>query len=426
MSPSPTPAYRSLWDSLLPIGRDPGTGGYRRFSWTPADVDCRAWFEAAARDRQLRTDRDRNGNLWAWWDVPGSGGASPGGLPPGGAPPRVGTAVATGSHLDSVPDGGAYDGPLGVVSAFAAIDELRAEGFTPSRPIAVAAFTEEEGGRFGVACLGSRLLTGAIDPDTARELQDGDGVTLAGAMQAAGQDPGLIGRDEDLIARLGCYVELHIEQGRALADLDATLGIGEGIWPHGRWRLDFAGQADHAGTAALADRRDPMIPYAATVLAARQAAVERGARATIGKVTAEPGAANAVCSEVRAWLDVRAADGRTLEDTVDQILGVAGQESDANRVGLTSRQESFSPEVEFDVPLAGRVAAALAARGFEAPGLPTGAGHDAGVLAARVPTAMLFVRNPTGVSHSPAEHAEDADCAAGVAALAAVLRDLAS
>jgi N-carbamoyl-L-amino-acid hydrolase len=394
----------------MPIGRDPGTGGYRRFSWTPADLACRAWFEDAARGRQLRTGRDRNGNLWAWWDAPA---------------PRVSTAVATGSHLDSVPDGGAYDGPLGVVSAFAAIDELRAAGFVPARPIAVAAFTEEEGARFGVACLGSRLLTGAIDPRQARELRDGDGITLAGAMRTAGQDPGQIGRDDDLIARLGCYVELHVEQGRALAELDAALGIAERIWPHGRWRLDFAGQADHAGTAALADRRDPMIPYAATVLAAREAAVEQGARATIGKVTAEPGAANAVCSAVRAWLDVRAPDGRALEDTVDQILAVAGQESDANRVVMTSRQESFSPEVEFDVPLADRLAAALAGRGIGAPTLPTGAGHDAGVLAARLPTAMLFVRNPTGVSHSPAEHAEDADCAAGVTALAAVLRDLA-
>ena len=412
--------FAALWESLLPVGRDPGTGGYRRYSWTPADRDGQAWFEAAARDRQLRTDQDRNGNLWAWWDVPGggSGGAR-------GAPPRAGTAVATGSHLDSVPDGGAYDGPLGVVSAFAAIDELRAAGFAPARPIAVAAFTEEEGARFGVACLGSRLLTGAIDPERARGLRDGDGITLAAAMQAAGRDPGQIGRDEDLIARLGCYVELHVEQGRALADLDAALGIADGIWPHGRWRLDFAGQADHAGTAALADRRDPMIPYAATVLAARRAAVERGTRATIGKVTAEPGAANAVCSVVRAWLDVRAPDGQALEETVDQILAVAGQESEANGVVLTSRQESFSPEVEFDVPLAGRLAAALAGRGIEAPALPTGAGHDAGVLAARLPTAMLFVRNPTGVSHSPAEHAEDVDCAAGVTALAAVLRELA-
>ena len=138
-------------------------------------------------------------------------------------------------------------------------------------------------------------------------------------------------------------MELHIEQGRALADLDAALGIAEGIWPHGRWRLDFAGQADHAGTAALADRRDPMIPYAATVLAARQAAIERGARATIGKVTAEPGAANAVCSAVRAWLDVRAPDGRTLEDTVDQILAVAGQESAANRVEMSPARSRSAP-----------------------------------------------------------------------------------
>ncbi len=421
-TPATRAAFSALWESLLPAGRDRETGGYRRFSWTPADLDCRAWFEATARDRQLRTDQDGNGNLWAWWDVPGSANSAG---RPGGSPPRAGTAVATGSHLDSVPDGGAYDGPLGVVSAFAAIDELRAEGFVPSRPIAVAAFTEEEGARFGVACLGSRLLTGAIDPGEARKLRDGDGITLASAMQAAGQDPGRIGRDEDLMVRLGCYVELHIEQGRALADLDAALGIAEGIWPHGRWRLDFAGQADHAGTAALADRRDPMIPYAATVLAARGAAAEHGARATIGKVSAEPGAANAVCSAVRAWLDVRAADGRTLEDTVGQILAAAGLESDANRVAMTSRQESFSPEVEFDVPLAARLAAALAARGIEAPSLPTGAGHDAGVLAARLPTAMLFVRNPTGVSHSPAEHAEDVDCAAGVTALAAVLRDLA-
>ena len=217
------PTFGALWESLLPVGRDPGTGGYRRFSWTPPELDCRAWFEAAARDRQLRTFPDRNGNLWAWWDVPHP----------------MGAAVATGSHLDSVPDGGAYDGPLGVVSAFAAIDELRSEGFTPSRPIAVAAFTEEEGARFGVACLGSRLLTGAIDPGEARELRDGDGVTLAEAMHAAGRDPGQIGRDEDLLGQLGGYVELHIEQGRALADLDVALGIAEGIWPHGRWRLEI-------------------------------------------------------------------------------------------------------------------------------------------------------------------------------------------
>jgi beta-ureidopropionase / N-carbamoyl-L-amino-acid hydrolase len=403
--------FGPLWASLLPIGRDAGTGGYRRFCWGPAELECRAWFKTTATERDLRPETDRNGNLWAWWQPPETDSGF--------------SAVAVGSHLDSVPDGGAFDGPLGVVSAFAALDELRASGFVPARPIAVAAFAEEEGGRFGVACLGSRLLTGAIGPDRARELTDGDGTTFAAAMRAAGHDPDGLGRDEDLVARLGTYVELHIEQGRALADLAAVIGVADGIWPHGRWRLDFTGRADHAGTAALADRADPMLPYAATVLAARQAAVERGSLATVGKVVAEPGAANAVSSSVAAWLDARAPDGYQLEETVDQILAAAGQAATEHGVGLASRPESVTPAVEFDADLRDRLVEALFASGIGAPVLPTGAGHDAGVLAARLPTGMLFVRNPTGVSHSPAEHAEAADCATGVTALAAVLRDLA-
>jgi beta-ureidopropionase / N-carbamoyl-L-amino-acid hydrolase len=403
--------FPGLWQSLLPIGRDPVTGGYRRFCWSPAELDCRAWFETTAAERNLRPVTDRNGNLWAWWEPP----EIQSGIP----------AVAVGSHLDSVPDGGAFDGPLGVVSAFAAIDELRDSGFAPARPIAVAAFAEEEGGRFGVACLGSRLLTGAIDPEQARGLTDGDGTTFAAAMQAAGHDPRHLGRDEDLIARIGSYVELHIEQGRSLAELDAAIAVADGIWPHGRWRLDFTGRADHAGTAALADRHDPMIPYAATVLAARQAAIEQGTLATVGKVVARPGAANAVSSSVTAWLDARAPDGVGLEETTDQILAAAEQEAAAHHVELAYRQESFTPAVDFDADLRDRLVGSLLAAGIGAPVLLTGAGHDAGILAARLLTGMLFVRNPTGVSHSPAEHADDADCATGVTALAAVLRDLA-
>jgi len=167
--------FSQLWSELLPVGRIEQTGGYRRYSWTEPDAACRGWFVRTAAALGLRTDCDRNGNLWAWWNAGSSG-----------------PAVATGSHLDSVPDGGAFDGPLGIVSAFAAIAQLRASGFRPARPIAVAAFTEEEGGRFGVACLGSRLLTGAIDPAAARGLRDSGGVSLAEAMRAAGRDPALI------------------------------------------------------------------------------------------------------------------------------------------------------------------------------------------------------------------------------------------
>jgi N-carbamoyl-L-amino-acid hydrolase len=324
-----------------------------------------------------------------------------------------------------VPDGGGYDGPLGIVSAFAAIGRLRTEGFRPSRPIAVAAFTEEEGARFGVACLGSRLMTGTIDAPAARQLRDRDGVSLADAMQSAGRDPGQLGPDEKLLASLGAYVELHIEQGSALAGLDAAVGVADGIWPHGRWRLDFAGRADHAGTTRLADRRDPMLPLATSVLAARAAAERWGALATIGKVVAEPGAANAISAEVRAWLDARAPDDATLEQVVSDVWAAAEDSAGQQGVQASRRLESVTPAVRFDAGLRDRIAGVLGAAGTPAPVLATGAGHDAGVLASRIPAAMLFVRNPTGVSHSPAEHADPADCEAGVNALAAVLADLA-
>ena len=405
--PLSPPSFADLWRDLEPLGRDPVTGGYRRYSWTAADAQCRAWFTSQAEKRGLTVQPDANGNLWAWW-----------------GPPQPG-AVATGSHLDSVPDGGGFDGALGVVTALAAVDLLKEENFYPERAIVLLTFTEEEGARFGLPCLGSRLLTGVVDPQAARDLTDDAGVTLAQAMASAGLDPALIGPDPALVDHLGVFVELHVEQGRALAPMGSAVGIAEGIWPHGRWRLDFTGQADHAGTARLGDRRDPMLAYAGTVLAARHAAASRHALATFGKVIAEPGAANAVCSAVHAWLDARAPDEVTLSETVTDIRSAAKRLSVEHGVNLGVRQESYTPVVRFDEALRDRIAVVLAAAGMPAPVLPTGAGHDAGVLAARLPTAMLFVRNPTGVSHSPAEHADLADCEAGVRALALVLRDLA-
>ena len=399
--------FAGLWRDLEPLGRHPETGGYRRYSWTPADAQCRAWFTRQAEKRGLTVHPDANGNLWAWWGEPGPG------------------AVATGSHLDSVPDGGGFDGALGVVTALAAVDLLQEQNFYPERPMVLVTFTEEEGARFGLPCLGSRLLTGAVDPEVARALTDDAGVTLAEAMTAAGLDPALIAPDPARLDDLGAFVELHVEQGRALAPMGSAIGIAEGIWPHGRWRLDFTGQADHAGTAGLGDRRDPMLAYAGTVLQARHAAASRHALATFGKVIAEPGATNAVCSAVRAWLDARAPDEITLSRTVTDIRSTAKRLSVEHGVTLSVRQESYSPVVRFDEDLRDRIAVVLAVAGMPAPVLATGAGHDAGVLAARLPAAMLFVRNPTGVSHSPAEHASLADCEAGVRALVLVLRDLA-
>jgi beta-ureidopropionase / N-carbamoyl-L-amino-acid hydrolase len=403
----PSLTFADLWRELEPLGRDPQTGGYRRYSWTPADAACRAWFTEQAERRGLAVETDNNGNLWAWWG------------------PKRPAAVVTGSHLDSVPDGGGFDGALGVVTALAAVDLLQQKSTDTERSVVLAVFTEEEGARFGVSCLGSKLLTGAVDPDTARALTDDAGTTLAQAMAAAGHDPARLGPRDDLLGGLGAFVEVHVEQGRALAPMEAALGLAEGIWPHGRWRFDFEGQADHAGTARLADRRDPMLAYARAVLAARDIAADHGSLATFGKVIAEPNGVNAICSAIRAWLDARAADEATLQETVTAVRSAAERLCTQDGVTLSVRQESYTPLVRFDQGLRDRVAGVLAVAGVKAPVLATGAGHDAGFLAARVPAAMLFVRNPTGISHSPAEHAELADCEAGVRALAAILEDLA-
>ncbi|XVQ13005.1 allantoate amidohydrolase [Spirillospora sp. CA-255316] len=400
-------SFEDMWAALLPVGRDPGSGGYHRFAWTPPELECRAWFLDEARRRGLAVERDRNGNLFAWWDPEGT---------------RRG-AVLTGSHLDSVPGGGAFDGPLGIVSAFAAVDLLRERGARPVRPIGIAAFAEEEGARFGVACLGSRLLTGAISPDRARGLRDRDGRAFAEVIAGHGLDPALIGPDEDLLGRVSCFVELHVEQGRALAE---PVGAASAIVPHGRWRFGFAGEGNHAGTTRLEDRRDPMLPFARMVLAAREAAGRHGTLTTVGRVEAVPNGVNAIPSAVTAWLDGRGPADEAVRRTVAEVHEAALAAAREHGVEVELAEESYSPVVDFDTGLRDRVAADVAAAlGGAAPVLPTGAGHDAGILAARLPTAMLFVRNPTGVSHAPAEHAETGDCLAGVEALTAVLNDLA-
>jgi N-carbamoyl-L-amino-acid hydrolase len=393
-------AFDRMWGNLAGIGRHPGTGGYRRYAWTREDAELREWFAGEAAARGLDLVEDRASNVWAWWGDPDQ---EPG--------------VVLGSHLDSVPDGGAFDGPLGVVSALAAIDVLRARGFTPARPLGVAVFGDEEGARFGVACAGSRLITGALPPDRARTLTDGDGVTMAEALTRAGRDPAHLGRDDQALRRVAAFVELHVEQGRALDRLGHAVAVGTGIWPHGRWRIELPGQANHAGTTALDDRHDPMIAYASTVLTARGAAAWHDALATCGKVVVEPNGVNAVPGRVTAWLDARAPRADAARAVVAEVAGVVEVH------GGTVTEESWTDRTGFDPALTVRVATVLG----DPPRLATGAGHDAGILAAGgVPTAMLFVRNPTGVSHAPNEHAERDDCLAGVAALADVAAELAA
>ncbi len=401
--------FEQMWRDLAPLGRSSSSGGYFRQPFTSVETELRAWFHEQCAARGLAVEADGNGNLLAWWEADGG----------------EDDAVLIGSHLDSVLDGGAYDGPLGVVSSLAAIDVLRSRGVTPRRPVVVGAFAEEEGSRFGIACLGSRLATGAMTAEQAGALRDREGTGVLDAMEAAGIAPAL-GR-ASWLDRVGCFLELHVEQGRDLVDREAPVGLATEIWPHGRYRFDFTGEANHAGTTRMEDRHDPKLTYAMTVLAAARQAGRADQRATFGRVEVTPNGTNAVPSRVTAWLDARCDSETALVRLVAEIKrqGVERSGRDGTRLEVTA--ESVSGAVSFDPELTARLGVGMAARWGRLPVVPTMAGHDAGILAAaRVPTAMMFVRNPTGVSHSPAEHAETADCLSGVEALADALEVLAS
>ncbi|MCC3273037.1 allantoate amidohydrolase [Arthrobacter zhangbolii] len=392
-----------LLAAIADTGRDRRRGGYSRPVFSTAELDLRSWFTAEAQRRGLDTETDRNGILWAWW-----------------GPPQAG-ALVTGSHLDSVPGGGAFDGPLGIASALAAVDLMRSRGVQPRRSLAVAVFPEEEGSRFGVACLGSRLLTGAIDPDTARNLRDADGTTFAEAVRAHGLDPDRLGRDEQALARIGDFVELHVEQGRGLGDGGPAVAVGGSVLGHGRWRLSIRGEGNHAGTTAMADRADPMVAAAHIIVAVQQAAAAvDGARATVGRISPVPGGTNVIASRVDLWLDARHPRDTVTLELVDTIHGKAQKIAAFEGCTVTLSRESWTGTTEFEPMLRRSLEFFLPG----APVLATGAGHDAGILAGHVPAGMLFVRNPTGISHSPEEHVEPADAEAGTAALADVLADL--
>ncbi len=398
--------FERWFDGLAAIGKLP-SGGYQRFAWTPEDASAQEWFRTVAIEIGLELETDRNGNIWAWWGAPGPG------------------TILTGSHLDSVADGGTYDGGLGLVSGLLAVDELRRQGVQPTRPIAVVAFADEEGGRYNSACFGSSLMAGVKHPEDLVDRVDAEGVSMRQALSDFGVDPDGLGPDPKRVEWIDVMVELHVEQGRGLVHHDAVVGLATAIWPHGRWQITLDGEANHAGTTQLEDRRDPALVVAGAIQAARDVAGELESLATIGKLSVEPNAPNAVPSRLIAILDARCPDDETLAQLVATISGRVQALADEHGVGFSITNQSIAARVDFDTDLYAACERSLVSRGRKVIGVPTAAGHDAGALAASFPTAMLFVRNETGISHSPAEYATTEDCVEGTIALAEILQDLA-
>jgi N-carbamoyl-L-amino-acid hydrolase len=312
---------------------------------------------------------------------------------------------AAGSHLDSVRDGGRFDGPLGVAAAFAVAERT-------TRSLAVVSFADEEGARFNTPTFGSRALVGRLDVDEVLTRRDDDGVTLRDAMAVAGVDPAGLIRAPEWLDRVAGFVELHIDQTRELAIAAAPAGVVRSLAARLRLQVDIHGRADHAGTTPPAERRDAMSAAARLIVAAEDLAGD-GLRVTAARIQVEPNALTTIPAHVRLWIDARAPDAATVDDWRQRLEGA----STSTAVEIELKTASRSAGIVFDA----RVREALGGE----PELVCFAGHDAGVIAEKRPAGMVFVRNETGISHSPEESVDLEDAAQAATAMLHALERLA-
>jgi allantoate deiminase len=335
-----------------------------------------------------------------------------------GSDPDAGTLLL-GSHLDTVRDAGAFDGPLGVLAAIAVVARLRAEDVGLPFALDVLGFSDEEGLRFGTAYLGSRAVAGTLDAGLL-DVVDAAGVSVRDAL---GGDPSAASRRGE---RLLGYCELHIEQGPVLEERGAPVAVVDTIAGATRAELTFTGRAGHAGTVPMELRRDAACAVAELVLAVESVArVEPGLVATVGRLDVRPGAPNVVPGVATASLDVRHADDAIRTAAVAALRTCAEEIAAARSVELAWEERLSTAAVAMDPGLSGVLADAVAELGLPDVRLPSGAGHDAVALSALAPVAMLFVRCAGGVSHHPDESVDVADVAVSLEVLDRFLRSVA-
>jgi len=313
-----------------------------------------------------------------------------------------------GSHLDTVPNAGAYDGILGVVIAVALVESL--QGRRLPFAIEIAGFSEEEGVRFGSPFIGSRALVGSLDEELLNR-QDANGISVRDAIKHFGLSPSEIPRaalSNDTLA----YLEFHIEQGPILESLGRSLGAVDAIAAQTRMTFEFMGRANHAGTTPMHLRHDAIAAAAEWIIdVERTAHNHSGLVATVGQIEAKPGATNVIAAEARVTLDVRHKSSDIRDGAVETLVRVAHEI--AERRGLSLRQSVLlsQPAVAMDPFLVDQIQDAIRSADCQPLRMTSGAGHDAMILAEKVPAAMIFLRSPGGISHDPAESVEVEDVA---------------
>ena len=397
----------SLIDDLSAAARFGGDGdAVTRYAWSPELMSVHGWLVEQLEALGLTATLDAAGNVIGRWET-GSG-----------------KAVVIGSHLDTVPTGGRYDGALGVLAGLDAIRRLQAAGFEPGRPVWLASFMDEEGARFRTALMGSRAFVGE-DLTELADRRDPGGITLRDAMTEAGFSFDRL-PEAVAIESVGAYLELHIEQGRVLESAGAGIGIVTGLAGMFGMRATFRGRADHAGTTPMNDRRDALVGASRAVVALRDHATRHPGllRMTVGTMSVQPGGFNIVPVLCEFSIDVRAERGEDLDGAREWITALLEGIARDEDLELDLRRTHGQPPHDFDEHVIAALRQAADEEGAETVDVKSGAGHDAMVIGRHAPAAMLFVPSRDGISHNPAEYTSPEQCELGARVLAAAVRNL--
>ena len=383
-------AQRAIQDCLHIATMTEEPGHITRRFLTPPMHEVHAYLRRRMVTLDMESSVDAAGNLRGVWRPPHAG-------------PR---RLVLGSHIDTVPNAGAYDGVLGVTVALEWV-RLAQELLLPMA-IEVIAFSEEEGVRFGVPFIGSRAVAGRFDRGLLG-LKDAQGISLEEAIRGFGLDPAAIDHAQVDADAVG-FVEIHIEQGPVLEQENLQVAVVNGIVGQTRLSLEFVGQANHGGTTPMNMRKDALAG-AAEWIGAVEAMASRtaGLVATAGRIAVEPNAANVIPGRARVSLDLRHALDAKRNEAVEELVAKAGAIAERRGLTLECTRQMNEPAVPMDERLTAYLAEAMEAAGFSAKAIVSGAGHDAMVMATRVPAAMLFLRSPGGISHHPAEAVREED-----------------
>ncbi len=400
-----------LWkrlSELAEIGKRE-EGGVARLSFTPQERAAKDLAASYMREAGLAVREDAVGNLFGRRE-----GRDP------GSP-----AVLVGSHIDSVLNGGDFDGPLGVLGGIEVLQTMDEEGVRTERPVEVVAFTDEEGARFSLGMIGSRALAGTLSREDLR-FEDRDGVSIERAMRDAGLDPGKVGGAARPAGSLAAYIELHIEQGRVLENENLPVGVVTGIAGPVWLRLSFTGEAGHAGTTPMGARRDALAAAAEVAGVIEEEASGTGSTVgTVGQIEARPGGINIIPGRVELSLDLRDIDEAVRDRIEGRIRARAGEVCERRGVELEFEEIQRLPPAPCSEEIRTTIAAACEEEGIRPYSLPSGAGHDGMHVAGLCPVGMIFVRSKGGVSHNPKEWSSPEDCEAGCKVLYWTVLDLA-